>query len=24
MSRDEFTVTKWGKDQNGKTFPTEW
>src|SRR5690606_513311 len=24
VPRDEFTVTKWGKDRNGKTFPTEW
>ncbi|VVN44834.1 hypothetical protein PS664_05733 [Pseudomonas fluorescens] len=23
-SREEFRVTKWGKDQYGKSFPTEW
>lgn len=24
MSKEEFTVTKWGKDKNGKSFPVEW
>nr|WP_258014175.1 polymorphic toxin type 47 domain-containing protein [Pseudomonas asplenii] len=24
VPRDEFTPTKWGKSQEGKSFPTEW
>ncbi|CAM5781911.1 MULTISPECIES: polymorphic toxin type 47 domain-containing protein [Brevibacillus] len=24
LSRDQFTVTKWGKDINGKSVPVEW
>ncbi|HEU4885344.1 MAG TPA: polymorphic toxin type 47 domain-containing protein, partial [Longimicrobium sp.] len=24
VSRDEFTVTQWGRDANGKSFPVEW
>jgi RHS repeat-associated protein len=24
VSKNEFTVTKWGKDQYGKSYPTEW
>jgi hypothetical protein len=24
VPKNEFTVTKWGKDQYGKSFPTEW
>ncbi|RDS92667.1 RHS repeat-associated core domain-containing protein, partial [Pseudomonas fluorescens] len=24
ISRDEYSVSKWGKDQYGKSFPTEW
>jgi uncharacterized protein YukE len=24
VPRTEFTVTKWGKDANGKSFPVEW
>ncbi|MGY2377612.1 polymorphic toxin type 47 domain-containing protein, partial [Pseudomonas sp. SDO524_S393] len=23
-AKEEFEVTKWGKDQYGKSFPTEW
>ena len=24
VDRDEFTVTRWGVDKNGKSFPVEW
>ncbi|KAF2406992.1 RHS repeat-associated core domain-containing protein [Pseudomonas antarctica] len=24
LSKEDFKVTKWGKDQYGKSFPTEW
>ncbi|TDK57718.1 hypothetical protein E1508_01715 [Pseudomonas moraviensis] len=24
VSKNEFTVIKWGKDQYGKSYPTEW
>lgn len=24
IPREDFEVTKWGKDQNGKSFPVEW
>ncbi|AYG08578.1 hypothetical protein D7M10_16395 [Pseudomonas fluorescens] len=24
VSKDDYSVTKWGKDKYGKTFPTEW
>jgi hypothetical protein len=24
IPRDQFEVTKWGKDVNGKSIPTEW
>lgn len=24
VSRDQFTITKWGRDANGKSFPVEW
>ncbi|NVZ92215.1 RHS domain-containing protein, partial [Pseudomonas yamanorum] len=24
VSKDDYTVTKWGKDQHGKSWPTEW
>ncbi len=24
VSKDNFEVTKWGRNQNGKSFPTEW
>lgn len=24
VARDQFQVTKWGKDANGKSFPVEW
>ncbi|MBY6278225.1 polymorphic toxin type 47 domain-containing protein, partial [Symbiobacterium thermophilum] len=24
VPRTEFTVTKWGRDANGKSFPVEW
>ncbi|WP_415839705.1 polymorphic toxin type 47 domain-containing protein [Paenibacillus tarimensis] len=24
VSRNQFKVTKWGKDQNGKSIPVEW
>ena len=23
-SRDQFTITRWGRDANGKSFPVEW
>ena len=24
LPKEEFMVTKWGKDKNGKSFPVEW
>ncbi|MEG8234963.1 polymorphic toxin type 47 domain-containing protein [Pseudomonas orientalis] len=24
IPKDEYSVSKWGKDQYGKSFPTEW
>ena len=24
LSKNDFDVTKWGRDANGKSFPTEW
>ena len=24
VARDEFTVTRWGRDAHGKSFPVEW
>ncbi|MCD7041233.1 polymorphic toxin type 47 domain-containing protein [Pseudomonas sp. MAFF 311096] len=24
IPKDEYSVTKWGKDKHGKSFPTEW
>ena len=24
VPRDEFSITKWGRDANGKSFPAEW
>lgn len=24
IPKDEYSITKWGKDKYGKSFPTEW